>query len=126
MNHLRVVGITDPKMTQRIEKIPQSWAGQEKLVNKKTVWENMDKMACGLVDTRNPDEAWRAIFVKPTFKSWSDTVVAIKTNCIAQQHTRSAVMAKIYHALADIVGVAPYNIHIYDGQHGYSMRGTPF
>ena len=37
----------------------------------------MDKMACGLVDTRNSDEAWRAIFIKPPLKSWSDTEPAL-------------------------------------------------
>jgi hypothetical protein len=126
VNQLRVVGIIDAGMTRLTEKIPQTWAGQEKLVNKKAVWENMDKLACGLADRSNPEDAWRAIFVKPPFKSWSDTVVAIKTNCIHEQHTRSAVMAKVCHVLADIVGVDPYNIHIYDACHGYSMKATPF
>jgi len=126
INNLRVVSITDPKMTRRLEKIPRTWAGQEKLVNTEAVWENMDKMACGLVGTRNSEEAWRAIFIKPPLKSWFDTVVAIKTNCIGQQHTRSAVMAKICHVLSDILGVDPYNINIYDARHGHSMVGTPF
>jgi hypothetical protein len=126
VDNLRVVGITDPRMTKSAEHIPQGWAGQEKLVNTKAVWENIDKMACGLCDTRNPEEAWRTIFVKPPHKSWLDTMVAIKTNCIGQQHTRSAVMAKICHALVDIVGVDPRNIHIYDACHGDSMSGTPF
>jgi len=127
VDNLRVVGITDSLMTKSAEHIPQGWAGQEKLVNKKAVWENIDKMACGLCDTRNPEEAWRAIFVKPPHKSWLDTVVAIKTNCISQQHTRSAVMAKICHVLTDIVGVDPCNIHIYDARHGQGMSAaTPF
>jgi len=126
VDNLRVVGITDARMTKSAERIPQGWAGQEKLVNKKAVSENIDKMACGLCDTRNPEEAWRAIFVKPPHKSWPDTVVAIKTNCISQQHTRSAVMAKICHVLTDIVGVDPYNIHIYDACNGNSMCDTPF
>lgn len=126
VDNLRVVGITDARMTKSAEHIPQGWAGQEKLVNTKAVWENIDKMACGLAASRNPEEAWRAIFVKPPLKSWLDTVVAIKTNCISQQHTRSAVMAKICQVLTDIVGVDPYNIHIYDARHGNSMVGTPF
>ena len=83
-------------------------------------------MACGLVETYNPMDAWRTIFIKPPLKSWSDTVVAIKTNCIGQQYTRSAVMAKICHILTDILGVDPYNVHIYDARHGGSMRATPF
>ena len=126
VDNLRVVGITDPKMTQRIGTIPQSWAEQEKLVNEAVVEENIDKLACGLVDNGNPEQAWRAIFVKPPFKSWLDTVIAIKTNCLGKQHTRSAVMAKLCHVLTDILGVDPYNIHIYDARHGMSMTGTPF
>jgi len=127
VDNLRVVGITDSRMTKIAKQIPMDWADQEKLVNKKAVEENIDKLACSLVDTRNPSEAWRTIFIKPPGKSWSDTIVAIKTNCIGQQHTRSAVMAKICHTLTDILGVKPQNIHIYDGQHGYRMTaGTPF
>src|SRR3972149_6645906 len=75
VDNLRVVGVTDSSMTTSAKAIPQTWAEQEKLVNKKAVWENIDKMACGLVDTRNPSEAWRAIFIKPPGKSWSETVV---------------------------------------------------
>jgi hypothetical protein len=126
VNNLRVVGVTDSRMTTIAKEIPMDWAHQEKLVNKKPVWENIDKLVCGLVDTRNPGEAWRAIFIKPPLKSWSDTVVAIKTNCIFVQHTRSAVMAKICHTLTDIIGVKSNNIHIYDARHGFSMVGTPF
>jgi len=126
ISSLCVVGISDPNMTRRIEKIPQTWAGQEKLVNNQAVWENMDKLACGLVNTHNSNEGWRAIFIKPPIKSWSDTVVAIKTNCIGQQHTRSAVMAKICHVLSDMLGVDPNNINIYDARHGHSMVATPF
>jgi len=51
VDNLRVVGITDTRMTKNAEHIPQGWAGQEKLVNTKVVWENIDKMACGLCDT---------------------------------------------------------------------------
>jgi len=126
VNNLRVVGITDSLMTKSAKEIPLEWVAQEKLVNKKAVEENIDKMACGLADTRNPGEAWRAIFLKPPLKPWSDTVVAIKTNCIFVQHTRSAVMAKVCHVLTDILGVKPSNIHIYDARHGNSMSETPF
>ncbi len=126
VNNLRVVGITDPQMTRAIDPV-SSWNRQNELVVTEAVWENMDRLACGLVETRNPDEAWRTIFIKPPRKAWSDTMVAIKTNNIAQQHTRSAVMAKITHTLTDTLGVKPVNIHIYDASHGYSMaRYTPF
>lgn len=114
---LRVVGITDRRMT-REQEIVTSWERQEKLVVKEAVWENMDRVACALSETRNPREAWQTIFVKPPGKSWSETVVAIKTNHIHKQHTRSAVMSGICRALTDVVGVKPGNIHIYDGCHG--------
>ena len=126
IDNLRVVGITDTSMTKGHEPgIP--WANQDKLVVSKAVGENIDKLACGLAETGNPSEAWRTIFIKPPRKSWTDTVVAIKTNNIAQQHTRSAVMAKICHTLTRIMGVNPYNIHIYDACHGDSIkRKSPF
>ena len=104
-----------------------SWSRQDELVVGDVVWENMDKLASALVQTRNPEEAWRTIFIKPPRKSWSDTVVAIKTNNISQQHTRSAVMTKICHVLHNTLGVKPSNIHIYDACHGRNMlRDTPF
>lgn len=126
VNNLRVVGITDSSMTKD-HNPASSWALQHQLVVSKAVWENIDKLACGLAETGNPTDAWHTIFIKPPHKSWSDTVVAIKTNNIAQQHTRSAVMAKICHTLIRILGVSPFNIHIYDACHGDSIsRNTPF
>jgi hypothetical protein len=84
-------------------------------------------MACALVETKDPKDAWKGIFIKPPQKSWSDTVVAIKTINIGMQHTRSAVMAKVCHTLVDVAGVKPANVCIYDGRHGDGMhRDTPF
>ena len=126
VDNLRVVGVTDPNMTRGLE-ARADWVRQNELVNAPAVWENMDRLACGLVDTRNPDEAWQTIFIKPTRKSWSDTVAAIKTNNISRQHTRSAVMAKICHTLTDAIGVKSGNIHIYDACHGGNIRRkSPF
>jgi hypothetical protein len=126
VDNLRVVGITDTAMTKAYEPA-SSWALQDKLVVKKAVWENIDKLACGLVETETPGEAWRAIFIKPPQKSWSDTVVAIKTNNIAEQHTRSAVMSKICHVLTRVLGVRPSNISIYDACHGGNLsKNSPF
>ena len=126
VNHLRVVGLADPKMTRGSEPV-SPWSRQEKLVIPGAVGENLDKLACELAEVRNPEEGWRAIFVKPPRKPWSETVVAIKTNNIALQHSRSAVMAKICHVLTDLLGVKPAAIHIYDAVHGGSMdRNTPF
>ncbi len=123
---LHVAGITDLAMTSASEQMAQTWDEQEKLVNAKAVHENLDRLACALAHTDKPEEAWRAIFVKPPSKAWSDTVVAIKTNCLGKQHTRSAVMGGVCHVLTDILGVAPYNIHIYDASHGHAMSATPF
>ncbi|MFC1823197.1 DUF362 domain-containing protein [Thermodesulfobacteriota bacterium] len=126
VDNLRVVGVTDSAMTRALEP-RSSWQLQEELVVEKVVWENVDKLACRLAETRNPTGAWRTIFIKPPRKSWSDTVVAIKTNNIGRQHTRSAVMAKLCHELTGTLGVRPSNIHIYDACHGNSMhRETPF
>jgi len=126
VDNLRVVGITDTAMTRASEPV-SPWRIQDKLVVTDVVWENIDKLACSLSEIGNPTEAWRSIFIKPSGKSWSDTVVAIKTNNIAQQHTRSAVMSKICHTLTHTVGVSPFNIHIYDACHGRNMhKKTPF
>ena len=79
IDNLRVVSLTDSSMT--LDQIPASpWVDQEKVVVKERVWENIDKLACGLVETGDPGEAWRTIFLKPPKKSWSDTIVAIKTS----------------------------------------------
>jgi len=126
VRNLRVVGITDARMT-RAREVVTSWSRQEQLVVSEAVGENIDKLACALAETRETKDAWKAIFIKPPGKSWTDTVVAIKTNHISRQHTRSAVMAKICHALTDVVGIKPSHIHIYDGIHGGEMgRETPF
>ncbi|MFC1828121.1 DUF362 domain-containing protein [Thermodesulfobacteriota bacterium] len=126
VDNLRVVSITDNAMTRGVN--PNAdWSRQNELVDSDVVWDNMDKLAGNLTGERTAAEAWQAIFIKPPRKSWSDTVVAIKTNNIAQQHTRSAVMAKICHTLTGTLGVKPGNIHIYDACHGASMaRDTPF
>lgn len=126
VNQLRVVGVTDPRMTKNTV-IRSNWKRQNELVVPEVVGENIDRMACTLAETKASKDAWRTIFVKPPQKSWSDTRVAIKTNHIARQHTRSAVMAKMCHVLTDTVGVKPSNIFIYDGVHGGALsRETPF
>jgi len=125
VDNLRVVGLTDSSMTRALEPAC-SWARQEELVVGKAVWENLDRLASTLAETRSPDQAWRTIFVKPPGKAWPETVVAIKTNNIAHQHTHSAVLAKICNTMVRI-GVASHNIHIYDACNGSNMaRKTPF
>lgn len=126
IDDLLVVGVADPSMTRALE--PNcGWARQEELVVPGVVSENMDKMACALAGLRDPSKAWKEIFLRPPGKAWSDVVVAIKTNNIALQHTRSAVMAKICRVLTEVLGVKSHNIHIYDAVHGSGMsRSTPF
>jgi hypothetical protein len=126
VDNLRVVALTDALMTKALE-TGIAWARQNELVNTEVVWANIDRLACVLAQTRNAAETWRTIFIKPPRKVWAETVVAIKTNNIAQQHTRSAVVAKIVHTLTNTLSVKPYHIHIYDACHGNQMgRYTPF
>lgn len=126
IDNRRVVGITDYGMTKFIEPVT-TWSSQDKIVNKKVVWENMDKLASELTETRHAKDAWRTIFIKPPNKSWSDTIVAIKTNNVGFQATRSAVMAKICHVLIHTIRIKPHNIHIYDAVHGENMTSyKPF
>ena len=126
VDNLRVVGLADDSMTRDHSPV-SSWKKQEQLVVKDTIWENIDKLACGLTETGDPLKAWQTIFIKPPKKSWSDTIVAIKTNNISKQHTRSPVIGKICYTFTDILGVKPENIHIYDACHGKNIsRNTPF
>ena len=123
---LRVVGIHDPEMTTD-QRLRVGWSDQEAVVNAEAVASNMDRVACALAEEKQAAAAWRKIFLKPAGKAWSDAVVAIKTNHIAQQHTRSPVMAKLCHALTDVLGVTPSNVHIYDACNGASLeKDTPF
>lgn len=123
---LRVVGLQDPRMTTG-ENIVSNWQQQEALVAWDVVQQNLDAMASKLAQEADADDAWRAIFIKPAGKAWSDVTVAIKTNNIAEQHTRSAVMSKVCRVLTDVLGVKGSNIRIYDAKHGGSIaRQSPF
>jgi hypothetical protein len=87
----------------------------------------MDRMAMALTGEKTIRDAWKAILLKPPGKAWSDVVVAIKTNNIARQHTRSAVMAKMCRVLVEEVQVKANHVHIYDGKHGADLvEKTPF
>jgi hypothetical protein len=97
------------------------WDNQNAVTNDSVVADNMDRMARALADKPDRTEAWQTIFQKPPGKEWNQTVVAIKTNCIAVQRTRNAVMKKTCEVLVDHLGVSPANIHIYDACHGAGM-----
>ena len=123
---LRVVGIHDPEMTRDREPV-SPWKAQEKLVRPKKIHENMDRLACALTGEKRPGEAWKALFIKPPGKSWGEVTVAIKTNNIADQHTRSPVLVKLCKVLTKGLGVKAEKIFIYDACHGKDMlRKTPF
>ncbi len=122
---LRVVGLRDAGMTTAV-KPNASWVEQEGLVAWDVVQQDMDRAAIALAQESAAADAWRKIFLKPPSKSWGDTVVAIKTNQIAIQRSRSAVMSKLCHVLAGL-GVKGSNIYIYDACHGSGMsRDNPF
>lgn len=126
MDPLRVVGVHDPAMTTEM-KPTAPWRAQDKVVDAKAVDENIDRLACALAGEKEPKEAWKKLLIKPPKKTWKDTVVAIKTNNIARQHTRSAVMAKICRVLVEEMGVKASRIYIYDACHGRDMlKKTPF
>lgn len=122
----RVVGVHDSEMT-REEKPTAPWRVQDKLVQDDIVGENIDRLACALSEEKKIAHAWKKIFMKPAGKSWSDVVVAVKTNNIARQHTRSAVMAKMCRVLVEVMKVKPSHVFIYDACHGGDMlKKTPF
>jgi len=123
---LRVVGVHDPGMTREVVPVCP-WTHQEGLVVPRAVEENMDRMAVALTGEKRVRDAWKAILLKPPGKAWSDVVVAIKTNNIARQHTRSAVMAKMCRVLVEELNLKANQIRIYDGKHGADLtEKTPF
>ena len=78
IDNLRVFSVTDPRMIRGVEH-RVGWAKQEKMVVTDQVRENMDKLACKLADTRSPEDAWRAIFVKPPRKSFRNLCTGART-----------------------------------------------
>jgi len=123
ISNLRVVFVHDHAMTT-VSGPVSGWSNQNVATNDAVVAANMDKMACALAQRADIAEAWQTIFMKPPAKQWSEVVVAIKTNNIADQHTRNAVMEKMCEVLVNHVGVVGTNIHIYDATHGGNMMTT--
>ena len=125
INPLRVVGAQDAGMVNGTD--PRSgWDVHDPMVVPDAVNQNMDRMAMALAEEKDAADAWKKIFLKPAGKGWGDVIVAIKTNQIAEQRTRSAVMAKVCHVLTDQMGVKAANVYIYDACHGDSMKGNPW
>ncbi|MFH2000475.1 MAG: DUF362 domain-containing protein [Planctomycetota bacterium] len=126
MNPLRVVTLKDPAMTTE-DNPTAPWNKQDELVDVKVVGENIDRLACTLSEEKEPKQAWKKLLLKPAGKAWNEIVVAIKTNNIALQHTKSGVMAKVCRVLTQELGVKASNIFIYDACHGGDMvQKTPF
>ncbi len=72
--------------------------GQNSLVDKAKVHENLDKMALALAEPESglPEDAWAKIFRKPDSKEWNAVKVAIKVNTIeANDYTRLAIVEKL-------------------------------
>ncbi|MGD2174829.1 MAG: DUF362 domain-containing protein [Candidatus Brocadiaceae bacterium] len=118
---LRVVGMEDAAMVTE-QRIPAAWKDQDILTADEAVAENLDRLAMALTEEKNPSDAWKAVFVKPAGKSWSDVVVGVKTNNLGVQAPHSAVMAGVCRVLTDVIGVKGSNIHIYDGITGGDME----
>lgn len=126
LNPLRVAGIHDRRMTIAA-KPTCSWRAQDRLVNREIVEKDIDILAARLTEEKIVEDAWKAIFLKPPGKAWSDVTVAVKTNNLGLQHTRSAVMGKICKVLTGLIGVKPSRVFIYDASHGRDMsRKSPF
>jgi hypothetical protein len=117
---LRVVGLRDPRMTNGENPSPTGQQ-QEGLVVNDVVYEDIDRLAMALAEEKSAADAWKKVFLKPAGKSWGDVIVAIKTNQIAEQRTRGAVMRKVCQVLTDVMGVKGANVYIYDACHGGRM-----
>ncbi|MFH1809971.1 MAG: DUF362 domain-containing protein [Pseudomonadota bacterium] len=111
---LRVVYSSDPGM---LTGTPSTWDydSQNRYVDAVQVGESLDRMAMALSGQSTSQEAWRAIFLKPDTKNWSEVKAGIKVNTVyASCIPRHAVLAKICTVLIDELGMAGHNICIYD------------
>jgi hypothetical protein len=127
ISNLRVVCCHDSNMITTFP-FPSAFTGQNNSVNGNTIKNNLDQMAQRLAQsTANPtptiDQAWRLIF--RSGKTWANTKVAIKVNCIEPMNmVRVAIVQKICTVLAGF-GVPPANIIIYDGCHNANPTANP-
>ena len=81
IDNLRVVCCHDPDMVTGNPTIYTTISGQNEPVVVEKVQANLDLMAMELAEEPTPQDAWAAIFQKPSSKDWADVKVAIKANC---------------------------------------------
>jgi len=112
IDNLKVVCSHDPLM---IKGNPEKWdmQSQNNPVNTERVFLVLDEMAKTLAGKDTAEDAWKTIFQKPVTKEWEKVRVAIKVNCISENHPRVAVVAKVCTVLKNI-GVKFENIIVYD------------
>ena len=124
IDNLRVVSCKDPKM---ITSDPRRWdmASQNTPVVADRVMANIDAMACTLAQKATPHEAWETLFRKPASKEWDSVKVAIKLNCLGDNHPRVAVVNSVCRALVSL-GVTPANITLYDGSWNAKAMYGPY
>jgi hypothetical protein len=124
IDNLRVVSCRAPGM---ISGDPRKWdmASQNAPVVAERVIRTMDALAIGLSQKATPHEAWGAIFRKPESKEWQEVRVAIKLNCLGDNHPRVAVVDAVCRALVSL-GVPPAGIILYDGNGNARPLYGPF
>ncbi|MBD3345710.1 MAG: DUF362 domain-containing protein [Chitinivibrionales bacterium] len=130
IDNLRVVCCHDPDMVtldcNDISNFNQM-VNQNTYVDRDTIHANLDEMAKELAQEQTPSTAWAKIFRKPANKSWDEVVIAMKVNCIAENHPRLAVVEKICLVLGPSgLGARYSNMIVYDGKHNAAGLYTPF
>ncbi len=124
IDNLRVVCCHDHSM---IKHSPGKWdmQSQNAPVKKDRVYKVLDELAKSLAQKKEAKEAWKTIFQKPANKEWDAAKVAIKLNCISENHPRIAVVGKVCEELMAL-GVKAKNIVLYDGKHDASKHYPEF
>jgi hypothetical protein len=119
IDNLRVVSCRDSEMVlldyQDISNFAVM-ANQNNAADASVIHANLDEMAKALAQEATASAAWAEIFRKPAAKQWADVKVAIKVNCISENHPRVAVVGKICGVL-NTLGVPFGNIILYDSCH---------
>ena len=68
-------------------------------VNYPVVKDNMDKLACALVNTKNPTSAWAKLLKIPSSKTWATAKAVLKVNTFSGNFPSVAIVAKICDVL---------------------------